>query len=84
MDKEFLIESAFRKYQKFCEENGYGVMHCSRDDSGCENHEGKEYVILRNTTQILSVWLVKDGDKLSRVDDEDLPKSLLEEICYTS
>jgi hypothetical protein len=52
----------------------------SFDNSGSEIHEGKEYVVLRNTTEILSVWLVKNGGELSPVDDGDLPKDLQEEL----
>ena len=77
-----LLERVCKKSQEFCDENGYGFMAPSFGDSGCEIHDGKEYVILRNTTNILSVWLVENGDKLSPVDDEDLPESIQEELSY--
>jgi hypothetical protein len=56
-------------------------MEPSMGNSGCEKQEGNEYVVLRNTTEILSVWLVENGDKLSPVDHEDFPESLQEELC---
>jgi len=81
MDREFaLVDKAIKKSREFCEDNGYGFMIPSVDNSGCENYEGKEYVVLRNTTDILSVWLVGNGDKLSPVDYEDLPESLQEDF----
>jgi len=75
-----LLEKAVRKSRKYSEENGYGFYIPSMDNSGCENHDGKEYVVLRNTTEILSVWLVENGDRLSPVDHEDLPEELQEEF----
>jgi len=78
--EDALLNKAVRASRKYCEENGYGFMIPSLDNSGCENYDGKEYVVLRNTTDILSVWLVEDGDKLASVDDiEDYPESLQEE-----
>ena len=78
----FLLNKAYRNYRKWCDDNGYAFMQHSIDNSGCENHEGKEYVILRNNSDILSVWLVGDGDRLSSIDYEDYPESLQKEFDY--
>ena len=80
-EDKFLLDKAYRKYRKLCDENGCGFMQHSANNSGCENHDGKEYVVLRNTTNILSVWLVELGGKLISVDIEDFPNSLQEEYA---
>ena len=80
--EDALLDKAYKNSRKFADENGYGFMEPSMGNSGCEKHEGNEYVVLRNTTEILSVWLVENGDKISPVDDEDLPESLQEELSY--
>ena len=85
MDRfDALLEKACRKSRKFADENGYGYLSPSLDNSGCEDHDGKEYIVLRNNTDILSVWLVENGDELSPVDHEDLPESLQEELSVNA
>jgi len=82
---EFLIEKACSESRKFADENGFGYLNPSLDNCTCESHDGKEYVVLRNKIEILSVWLVENGDKLSPVEDhEDLPESLQEEYCVNA
>jgi hypothetical protein len=79
--EDALLDRAMKKCLKYCEENGYGFYAPSIGNSGCENHGGKEYVVLRDTTDILSVWLVGNGGELTLVEDhEDLPKSLRKEF----
>jgi hypothetical protein len=78
--EDLLLEKAGKKAQKFADDNGYGFMQHSLGNSGCENHGGKEYVVLRNTTDILSLWLVDNEDKLHLVDHKDYPDDLLAEL----
>ena len=72
-----LLDKACKKARKYADENGYIFMAPSLGNSGCENHGGEEYVVLRDTTDILSVWLVGNKDKISLVAHEDYPKDLL-------
>lgn len=81
MDREeILLERVLRRSRKLAEENGYSFIQPILNYSGCENHDGKEYVVLRNTSELLSVWLVEVGGKLTPVDFEDYPEDLLEEM----
>ena len=59
--EDYLLNKACKLSQEYADENGYAIMQPSLGNSGCEIHEGKEYVVLRNTTEILSVWLVENG-----------------------
>ena len=78
--EHILLDKAYRKSRKFANENGFVFLEPSMNNSGCENHDGKEYVVLRNNYKVLSVWLVGNEDKLSLVDYEDYPESLQEEL----
>ena len=75
--KDNLLKAACRKIHEYADIPSLGC-------SGCENHNGEEYVVLRNNTKILSVWLVGYGDELSLVDYENLPESLQEEYTESA
>ena len=72
-----LLKVACRKNPEYADVPSFGY-------SGCENHNGEEYVVLRNNTKILSVWLVGYGDELSLVDYENLPESLQKEYTESA
>ena len=71
--EKFLLDKA-------CEKAGKFAMIPSMGNSGCENHDGKEYVVLRNRSDILSVWLVNNGADISLVEPADYPDDLLAEL----
>jgi len=79
MDYEGLIEKAIEKYRKYSEENGYGFMAPSLGNCGIEDYEEKEYVVIRNNSELLSVWLIEDGELSLIEDEEDMPSELLQE-----
>ena len=71
--EDILIKAACKKAGEFAK--------CpSRGNSGLENHYGKEYVVLRNTSDLLSVWLVEIGEELSLVEPTDYPDELAAEL----
>lgn len=80
LDYDALIDKAYKKSRKFADENGYGFYEPSMNNSGCENYEGKEYIVFRNCSGLLSVWLVENGGEINLVDHEDYPDDLLAEI----
>jgi hypothetical protein len=77
--EDVLLDRAIQKAQKWTDDRGYGWTAPSSYNSGCENHNGNEYVVLRFTDKIHSVWLVV-GETISLVDEADYPEDLLEEM----
>jgi hypothetical protein len=77
--ESILLDQAIKKAWKWADDRGYGFCAPSLGNSDCENHNGNEYVVLRHTDKIHSVWLV-EGGKISLVDEADYPEDLLEEM----
>jgi hypothetical protein len=77
---DVLLDKVWRQIEKQCEEDGTFPMMYSRDNSGCENYDDQEYVVMRNRSEILSVGLV-EGWKVTLLEMDEWPDELLEQLA---
>jgi len=55
-------------------------MMYSAGNSGVENYGRRQYVVLRNTSDVLYVFLVEDPENPEMLDPKDWPEDLAEAI----
>lgn len=65
-----LIHRAARAHFRWCKQSG-SIQDQPGNDSGVEEHDGEEYVVLRNVKGVLAIYHYKDDGILSRVENLD-------------